>query len=671
MRYLNVALNVPLNQTFTYKDVEASAKNPESSFPEDPFGFRVEVRFGNRKLTGFVTEVYDKLPESCTVSEDKIRHALRYMDKEPLLTHELYELALFMSKYYIAPIGECVNIMIPSGKRESEYSTLPLEEDESAFSKKNVELSEEQKAAVEGIISDSTDQTNFHYLYGMTGSGKTEVFLTAAEKVLSQGKGVIYLVPEIGLTPQVMEAVINRFGNTAAILHSELTPSQKLNQWHRILSKEARVVIGARSAVFAPVPDLGLIIIDEEHDSSYKSGSSPRYHARQLAMIRSKRNKIPLVMGSATPSLEAYNSMLQGQIKKHVLTRRLAGGAVPQIKCINLSQIQNDGSCISPKLREEIESSLKEKKQTILFLNRRGFNHFFRCADCGYEMKCKNCSVSMTYHKSENRLRCHYCGYSVSPPTQCPQCGSMDIGYSGFGTEYIEAEVKAKFPNARVIRIDTDSISHKGELQEKIDAFRKGEYDILLGTQMVAKGLNFPNLKLVGVILADTTLHLPDFRSSERTFSLITQVAGRAGRFFPDGKVLIQTYSPETDAIKFSVSGNTDGFYKRELELRKLLNFPPYTRLLRLVFRSKNKNAATQAAISAGNIIKKYAGASVEVLGPAECPLETVNQNHRYQILLRGKNIKDLQSLAERLVWGYKCPKEVYIETDTDPQSLL
>lgn len=505
----------------------------------------------------------------------------------------------------------------------------------------------------------------------MTGSGKTEVFLTAAEKVLSQGKGVIYLVPEIGLTPQVMEAVINRFGNTAAILHSELTPSQKLNQWHRILSKEARVVIGARSAVFAPVPDLGLIIIDEEHDSSYKSGSSPRYHARQLAMIRSKRNKIPLVMGSATPSLEAYNSMLQGQIKKHVLTRRLAGGAVPQIKCINLSQIQNDGSCISPKLREEIESSLKEKKQTILFLNRRGFNHFFRCADCGYEMKCKNCSVSMTYHKSENRLRCHYCGYSVSPPTQCPQCGSMDIGYSGFGTEYIEAEVKAKFPNARVIRIDTDSISHKGELQEKIDAFRKGEYDILLGTQMVAKGLNFPNLKLVGVILADTTLHLPDFRSSERTFSLITQVAGRAGRFFPDGKVLIQTYSPETDAIKFSVSGNTDGFYKRELELRKLLNFPPYTRLLRLVFRSKNKNAATQAAISAGNIIKKYASSSVEVLGPAECPLETVNQNHRYQILLRGKNIKDLQSLAERLVWGYKCPKEVYIETDTDPQSLL
>lgn len=671
MRYINVALNVPLNQTFTYREPEPTEKNPESSFPQDPFGHRVEVRFGNRKLTGFITEVSDEIPESCTVSEDKIRHALRYMDKEPLLTRELYDLALFMSRYYIAPVGECVNIMIPSGKRESEFSSLPLEEDESSFSRKNIELSNEQKSAVEGITAESSDKTNFHYLYGMTGSGKTEVFLTAAEKILSQGKGVIYLVPEIGLTPQVMEAVVKRFGNTAAILHSELTPSQKLNQWKRILSKEARVVIGARSAVFAPVPDLGLIIIDEEHDSSYKSGSSPRYHARQLAMIRSTRNRIPLVMGSATPSLEAYNSMIQGQIKKHVLTRRLAGGAVPEIRSINLSQIQNDSSCISPKLQEEIKNALKEKKQTILFLNRRGFNHFFRCSGCGYELKCRNCSVAMTYHKSENRLRCHYCGYSVSPPTQCPECASMDIGYSGFGTEYIEAEVKAKFPNAKVIRIDTDSITHKGEFQEKIDSFRKGDYDILLGTQMVAKGLNFPNLKLVGVILADTTLHLPDFRASERTFSLITQVAGRAGRFFPDGKVFIQTYSPETDAIKFSITGKTDEFYRRELEMRRILNFPPYTRLLRLVFRSKNRNAAAEAANSAGNIIRKNAPGTVEILGPAECPLETVNQNHRYQILLRGKNIKDLQTLAGRLVWGYKCPKEVYIETDTDPQSLL
>ncbi len=658
-KFIDVAINVPLNQTFIYKV-------PEDSSIENPFGFRVEVKFGNRKTSGFVVASYEELPKTCSVAEEKIRYATKFIDKNPLLTKELLDIAKFMSDFYIAPIGECIFAMIPSGKRETDVPGFAFSEDEKSYEKK--ELSNEQLAAVDGILSSSN---HFHYLYGTTGSGKTEVFLTAAEKIIAEQKGVIYLVPEIGLTPQVVQAVQNRFGKSVAVLHSELTPSQRLGEWNRILKKEARIVVGARSAIFAPVPELGLIIIDEEHDSSYKSGSSPRYHARQIAMLRCKTKSIPLVLGSATPSIEAWKFMQDKIILKHTLTKRLAGGAFPAIKCVNLSLESNRENCISEELNKEIRQTLEEKKQTILFLNRRGFTHFFRCSSCGYELKCKNCSVSMTYHKSENRLRCHYCGYSISPPHQCPKCGSLDTGYSGFGTEYIEAEVHAKFPYARVVRIDTDSLHHKGELQEKLNDFKNGKYDIMLGTQMVAKGLNFTSLKLVGVVLADTALHLPDFRAAEKTFSLITQVAGRAGRFFPDGKVIVQSYNPEREAIKYAVQYNIEEFYQKELEMRNLLTFPPYSRLLRLVFRSQIPNAAEKAANEASKILQKYILPKVDILGPAECPLEMVNNNHRFQILLRAKKIKPLQEMAKKLIWGYKTPKDVYIEVDTDPVNML
>ncbi|MGN0729066.1 replication restart helicase PriA [Treponema sp.] len=658
--YIDVVLNVPINQTFTYRIPEGTEQI------QNPFGLRVEVKFGNRKTSGFVSKVHESLPPDCAVSEEKIRTAIRYIDKTPVLTRELWEIAEFMSGYYISPIGECVFSMIPSGKRETEVPGLSFSEDETEFEKK--QLSPEQKSAADGIISSAG---KFHYLYGTTGSGKTEVFLSAAEKVISQGKGVIYLVPEIGLTPQVVKAVQKRFGSTVAVLHSALTPSQRLREWKRILDREARIAVGARSAVFAPMPELGLIIIDEEHDSSYKSGSSPRYHARQIAMLRCKRNSIPLVMGSATPSAESWLAMQSGTIEKHSLTRRLAGGEAPEIKCVNLALEPDREKCISRQLQQEIKTALSEKKQAILFLNRRGFTHFFRCTSCGYELKCRNCSVPMTYHKSENRLRCHYCGYSLPPPQQCPKCGSLDTGYSGFGTEYIEAEVKAKFPNAKVMRIDTDSLHHKGELQEKLDLFRNGSYDILLGTQMVAKGLNFPNLKVAGVILADTTMHLPDFRAAEKTFSLITQVAGRAGRFFPGGKVIVQSYCPENEAIRCAVNGQPEEFYKNELDSRKILHFPPYSRLLRLVFRSQNQKASQHAAESAFAILVKCRSENVDILGPAECPLEMVNGSHRFQIILRSTQIRPLQEMAKKLVWGFKPPRDVYIETDTDPVSML
>ncbi|MBP5283860.1 MAG: primosomal protein N', partial [Treponema sp.] len=355
MKYLQVAVNIPLNQTFTYLSTDTEDVSRT--------GYRVEVKFGNRRMTGVVTGESNSLPEDFPVELNRLRPITRFLDDEPLLTPDLISLGKWVSKYYICAIGEAVCSMLPGGKRESDTPGFSFEDEIS--SEAAVQLSEEQKAAVEGILSE--DSTKLHYLYGPTGTGKTEVFLQAASRLLEQGKGVIYLVPEIGLTQQVIEAVVKRFGNTVAVLHSALTPSQKLAEWKRILHGQARVVIGARSAVFAPVPDLGLIIIDEEHDGSYKSGSTPRYHARQLAMYRCSKLDIPLVMGSATPSVEAWHMMQTGVISRHTLTRRLAGGAMPEIRTIDLSLFSN-GSSISPELENEINLTLKEKKQTILFL---------------------------------------------------------------------------------------------------------------------------------------------------------------------------------------------------------------------------------------------------------------------------------------------------------------
>ncbi len=667
MQYLEVILNLPVNQGFTYSYIPPEKEKPEL-VPE--IGKRAEIMFGNKKTQGFIINISDKIPEDCPVEPGKIKPIKRVIDKEPLFGKELIEMANWIARYYLCTLGEAVFSMIPSGRRDTSAGGFGFEEEVGQKKKNN--LSQEQEQAVREILNTGSkkDTSLFHYLYGPTGSGKTEVFLSLAEKILETGKGVIYLVPEIGLTAQVVEAVRERFGNTAAVLHSGLTPSQRLSEWHRIMHKEARVVVGARSAVFAPVPDLGLIIIDEEHDGSYKSGNNPRYHARQVAMHRCTTLKIPLLMGSATPSVEAWYGMQNGSIKRHLLTKRLAGGQMPHISCIDLSYYPGDG-CISKPLEDAINKTLSKGHQTILFLNRRGFTHFFRCNQCGYELVCKNCSVPLTYHKSENRLRCHYCGWSTYPPESCPQCGSLDIGSSGFGTEYIEAETRAKFPNARIVRLDTDILKNKEELITRLEDFRNGKYDIMLGTQMVAKGLNFPKLELVGVILADAGLHMPDFRAGERTFSLITQVAGRAGRYFPDGKVIVQTYSPGKGPVLYACQSRIEDFYGSELAEREMLDFPPFSRLLRLVFRSFNKSLAAETARDAVKILAEGAPRGMEIIGPAECPIEKINSSWRYQILLKGTSIIPLQTAARKLLFDYTHNQNVYIEYDVDPVSLL
>lgn len=662
MLYLEIILNLPVNQGFTYSYI-----SPENEKPDlvPQIGKRAEIMFGNKKTEGFIINIFDKLPPNCPVEESKIKMVKRIIDKKPLFGEELIEMAKWISHYYLCTLGEAVFSMIPSGRREVSAGGFSFEQDFSENIKND--LSDEQKKCVNDIC---TNPNGFHYIYGPTGTGKTEVFLSLAKKMIDDGKGVIYIVPEIGLTGQVAKDVAKRFNNKCAVLHSGLSPSQRLSEWHRIMNNDARIVIGARSAIFAPVVNLGLVIIDEEHDGSYKSGNNPRYHARQVAMHRCSRLNIPLVMGSATPSVEAWYGMQKGTIIKHSLTKRLAGGEMPKIACIDLTKYQSE-NCISKPLEENIIKTLENGHQSILFLNRRGFTHFFRCNSCGYEIVCKNCSVPLTYHKNENRLRCHYCNWSIFPPQSCPKCGSMDIGTSGFGTEFIEAETKAKFPNARIVRLDTDALKNKDELLTTLEDFKNHKYDILLGTQMVAKGLNFPNLELVGVILADAGLHMPDFRAGERTFSLITQVAGRAGRYFPNGKVFVQTYCPNHEPVLFACHNRIDDYYEYEIRQRQMLDFPPFTRLLRIVFRSFNKQLASETSYDAAKILSQNVPRGVEIIGPAECPIEKLNSSWRYQILLKGNSILPLQNAARKLLFDYSHNHNVYIEYDVDPVSLL
>ncbi|MBB6480801.1 replication restart helicase PriA [Spirochaeta isovalerica] len=648
-KIVEVAFNTPVNQSFSYK---------WTGDGEVKIGCRITAPFGRRKLTGWVIGLPEAAPSGFELKEIE-----KVVDGEPLFDEDLLELARWLASLSLCSLGEALAVMLPGGRQERDIPALGLDDPVDASG--DMRLSEEQTVALEEIRK---EKGGFYYLYGITGSGKTEVFLQAAREAIDRGESVIYLVPEISLTHQLVDVIRGRFDCGSAVLHSHLTPSQKLKEWRRIQSGEALLVIGARSAVFAPVKNPGLIIIDEEHENSYKSGSTPRYHGRQVAMKRCRTSGASLIMGSATPSVEAWHLMEKKVIKKLTLTKRLAGGGLPEITVIDM---KDKKGVLSPELIGAIRETHNRGKQTILFLNRRGFSYFFHCRSCGYEMKCRNCSVSLTYHKNSDFMVCHYCGYKVRPVHTCPECSSLDVGYSGFGTEQIEEEVQRLFPDLTVSRLDTDSASKKGVMQETLKAFRKGESHILLGTQMVAKGLNFPDVSLVGIVLADTGLNLPDFRASERTFSLITQVAGRAGRFSDDGKVYIQTFKPGTDAVRNAAEGNIDEFYSRELELRHMLDFPPFCRLFRIVFRGKNPGEVKEAAFSFSRELMKVNSGTFELLGPSECPLSIISGNHRFQILLRSGDFSGTHARLEKVYRNSRFPSRIYCEIDIDPLSLL
>ncbi len=652
-RYAQLLFDLPLDGPFTYAIGEALIDSVE-------VGRRVKVDFRNRKMTGYVIALTDEVTGSFAIKEIE-----RVIDKEPVFGEETISLAQWMAQFYLCSHGQALSLMIPTGRAESKIPVLDFA-DEVSFEAIE-QLSDEQEAALDAILS---HREKMYYLYGVTGSGKSEVYLRAAEAVIAEGRSVIYLVPEITLTHQLSRMVSARFDGKVAILHSALTPSQRLKEWKKIRSGEARLAIGARSAIFAPFSDLGLIIIDEEHENSYKSGSTPRYHARQVAQHRAQSEGAMLVMGSATPSLEAYRLMTEGeQIKALRLKHRVAGGVLPAVEVVDMGYEKH---LVSRRLDQAIRQTLGRKRQVILFLNRRGFSYFFHCNSCGFELLCPHCAVSLTYHKRTSSMVCHYCGYQRGPVTVCPSCKSVDVSYSGFGTEMVEQEIASLYPDARIERLDTDSAQQKGHLASVIDDFREGKIDILLGTQMVAKGLNFPLVDLVGIINADSGLNIPDFRSQERTFSLLVQVSGRAGRYSDDGRVIIQTHHPENPAIAYALDGDTDGFYESELAVRRETRFPPYSRLANLVIRGRNREAVEEAT----GALEKHLAASakrvgVDVLVASECPLEKIASNWRYHILLSSESGASVHRLLHHVLSHYQLPSSLYLEIDLDPLQLL
>lgn len=655
IQYAQVVVPVPLKQEFTY------------SFDDEKMsistGIRVMVPFGRRTVQGYVIDVLKKQPSA----NFAIKPIKRAIDKEPLFGRHEYELALWMERFYFSSRGEILDVMIPGGKRDSSFGALDFEE---AIARKDVILTDEQETAVETVMR---SKDGLFYVFGVTGSGKTEVFLQCAERTIESGKQVIYLVPEITLTHQLAIQVMQRFKNNVAILHSGLTDSQRIAQWRRIKRGEVSLVIGARSAVFAPCENLGLIIIDEEHENSYKSGNDPRYHARQVAQKRISNCNGKLLMGSATPSLEAWYLMKDpSKMKRIDLTKRVGGGHMPHVV---ISDMSKEEGILGKELQMEMAQTLEFGKQVILFLNRRGYSYYFHCRNCGYELKCPHCDVAMTYHKRSGILKCHYCGYSQKPTKECPVCGSLDVMYSGFGTEQVEQEVQRLFPQYKTARLDTDIVSKdRTIIRHTLDEFRQGSLDILIGTQMVAKGLNFPNVQLVGIVLADSGLLIPDFRAEERTFDLLVQVSGRSGRADSNGRVVVQTRMKDNPAIVMASSGEVEAFFDKELQLRKDLGFPPFSRMINLVIRSPKVTLASAfASLLATELSKKVSsfGLDVQVYGANECPIEKIRANYRFQVLLRSKNPSDMLSLLENVLAHISVPSGIVLEIDVDPVDLL
>ena len=649
-RFVDLAFNLPIDRRFTYR------------LPEDgggaPVGARATAPFGGRTLTGFVVAARDRPPAGVDV-----RPLSRIVDGEPLVDRRMLTLARWMADTYLCSLGEALAAIVPGGRRES----LLQDAVQPAVARSH-RLTPAQRAALEGILGQATGTS---YLFGVTGSGKTAVFLEATRSTLSEGRSVIYLVPEIGLTHQVVAAFTAAFGDLVAVIHSGLTPSQRLREWRRLQHGSARIAVGARSAVFAPVRALGLIVIDEEHDGSYKASASPRYHARQVAAHRCRVEGARLVMGSATPSAEAFLRMQSGAIGRYDLAQRVGGGAPPRIHVVQ--RLPNRG-VLGPELTGALRRVHAEGRQSILFLNRRGFSHFFHCRSCDYAMTCERCSVTLTLHRPSGALVCHYCGYRTRPLRSCPECRSLDVRYAGFGTQRVEVELRRVLPDARIERADADSVRGRGRFAELLEGLRDGSIDVLVGTQMVAKGLDLPGVKLVGVVDADTSLRLPDFRAAERTFALLVQVAGRAGRAAADGEVYIQSAHPEAAPIAHAAAGRVAEFMAGELAARRDQRFPPFVRLVRLVVRGRDEDRVAEAIDRLAEALAAepaMAAAGVDVLGPAPCPIAKVARNHRHHLLVRAPAMRPILATVRRLVGGLRLEPGVHLELDPDPVAVL
>ncbi|MCL2249780.1 MAG: primosomal protein N' [Oscillospiraceae bacterium] len=619
-------------------------------------GTRVLAPFGrgNKPVEGVVLSI---AKES---SFNRLKHLDSVLDCEPIYSEENLRLALWMSDRFFCTVYDALRVMLPA---KVDFKREPKSREIKKYPELDTKLSSEQTKVFDGILPlVNSDKPHAALLYGVTGSGKTIVYIKLIEAALFKGKTAIVLVPEIALTPQTVFIFQSHFGDDVAVLHSALGAGEKFNEWRRIRDGKVRVVVGTRSAVFAPLSNIGLIVIDEEQEHTYKSDSSPRYHAREIAKYRITRSRGTLLLASATPSIESMYAAKTGKYSLFRLEGRFNEQNLPHVNIVDLKEElkEGNGGSISSKLREELQINIDNGEQSILFLNRRGSNPVVTCGECGYTYKCRDCSVSMTFHVSNRRLLCHYCGFSIPEPNTCPDC-SGKLKFIGAGTQKVESELLEIFPDIKIIRMDADTTSRKDSHDRLLSEFRKKKAEILLGTQMVTKGLDFENVTLVGVVSADMSLYMSDYRAGEKTFSLITQVVGRSGRGEKPGRAVIQTFTPENRVITLASKQDYDGFYESEIELRKALGSPPVSDLIGLSVTGADENNVIAACAKLRQALAGYlrGESNVKILGPAPAIVSKIKKKYRYKLIVSCINSKNIRETIAHIIRAFSKDKDI------------
>ena len=630
---------------------------------------RAKEKTGNFVFLNKKIEEIDNLIVENKIKSEKQKRVLKFLEKNDGIYLPDLEIITDVSKAIIKTLEKNGFLKI----EEMQIERNPFINKNVVKDTKKI-LNEEQKRCFDSInFCIENNEFSRHLIYGITGSGKTEIYLQLIEKVIQKQKTAIILVPEISLTPQMVDRFLARFGDIVAVLHSKLSVGERYDEWQKISNGEAKIVIGARSAIFAPVKNLGIIIIDEEHDISYKSDATPRYNAKDLAKYLAEKNNCPLVFGSATPDINTMYQAKNNKIALYTLTKRATNSELPEIEIVDLRNELAIGnkSMLSYKLQKEILENLKNKKQTILFLNRRGYSTFIMCRECGYVARCKNCNISLTYHMKENKLKCHYCGFETNVIKQCPSCGSNKVKYFGTGTQKLETEIHKLYPEASTIRLDIDTVTKKNSHEKILNSFKNENIDILIGTQMVVKGHHFPNVTLVGVVSADGSLNLDDYRAVEKTFQTLVQVSGRSGRE-QKGKVIIQTYNPDHYAIIDSQKQDYDLFYNQEIELRKMLNYPPFCDIIMIRFSGENIEEIKKLSNIVYKKIKSINSETINIYKPVSSPIDRIKNKYRWRIIIKCKlNSKMLDIINYALEdEKIKKNKNISIIVDINPNSM-
>ncbi len=663
MKVIEVILPIPLKQSFYYK-IPEKYQNKEIKYR------RVSVPFGSRVFVGYAVSVVEDYQPVETI---KLKEFISVIDKMDVLNEEIIELAKWLAQTYLCSVGEAMSVIVPTSLKAPRRNTKQRDK-KIKIDDPNFMMTEHQKNAFEKIHSAIISGKNENFLvHGVTGSGKTEVYLRSIRTAIDNNKSAIFLLPEIALTPQFISILNKRFGDIVALWHSEVTVIQKYRIFNAILTGETKIVVGARSAVFLPFKNLGLIIVDEEHENTYKQNNKPSYDTKEIALWRAKYNNAVVVFGSATPSIETYHNTMLGRYKLLEMPARIDNKPLPEIRLISLKDMKTTVSVFSKPMLAAIKTALARREQVIIFLNRRGYSPSIVCKNCDTVIQCPDCSVAMVYHKNPEHLECHYCGRQFRFPLKCPECGNSEYRVIGVATQRVEQDLKTLFPHTKIFRLDRDSVTSKKVYTDVYEGIKNEEYSILLGTQMVTKGFDFPRVSLVCVVDADTSLYLPDFHSSERTFQLITQVAGRCGRADIKGKVLVQTRYPDNYALKFCQEYAYDKFYVQEIEYRKELFYPPFCNIAKITVRNKDNDKCLAFAETLYKITEKEMmelNYPIYLLGPSQSYIAKLNNTYRWQIILKG-NRAEIKDLLEKVSSKIRLPQETYINIELDPSDLL